>query len=407
MANSSALQRNGKPQTKGAHIVHLSTYPADDPRLFQKACRAEIASGYQVTQIVCHDRDEIVDGVEIIAVPKPKGRFSSMAALPWKMFRKAIGRRGDIYIIQHPDLIPTGILLKLFCKKVIYEPRERFPDKIPTMRWIPAKMRPLARAAFAGFEQMTSALWNHIIVTDRYTAQAFSGRPVSIVPNFPLLNPVERIEKRVGKRVLLYVGGITDERGLAVMLKIAELLEGCNVELQLMGPCPYPGDEARIHATPNVTYYGNKSLSEVYRRMATADLGLLLLQPVPAYTYAGENTLKLFEYMWASLPIVSSNFPNLNRIISSAQCGICIDPTNAVEAAKSILDLLDLPEVCKAMGANGHRAVSEAYNWPAAWEVLRQVYVNVLSGSRASVPAPPFWDGTPINPLSNRNGTAA
>jgi glycosyltransferase involved in cell wall biosynthesis len=393
---------------KTAHIVHLSTYPPDDGRLFQKACKAEVAEGFRVTQIVCHDRDETVAGVTIVAVPKPKGRLLSMTSLPWKMYRHAMRRTADIYVLQHPDMIPAGLLLKLAGKKVIYEPRECYADKIPTMRWIPEPLRPFARAAFARYERMTSALWDHVIVTDRHSAKTFAGRTVSVVPNYPLLIPVKHAPANPnGKRVLLYVGGLCDERGLGVMLKIAESLQNCNVELQLMGPCPYPGDEARIRKAPNVKYFGNQSLEAVYQRMATADLGLLLLQPVPAYTYAGENTLKLFEYMWSSLPLVSSDFPNLRRIIGAAQCGICIDPCDAEQAAEAIMDLLGQPDVCKRMGANGHRAVEEAYNWPAAWEVLRQVYANVLSGNRSSVPTPPLWDGEPADAVSCGTGSAA
>src|SRR5215469_7778818 len=63
-------------QMKARHIVHLSTYPADDIRIFQKACRSEVAEGYEVTQIVCHERDQIVDGVKIRALPPSNGRLS-------------------------------------------------------------------------------------------------------------------------------------------------------------------------------------------------------------------------------------------------------------------------------------------------------------------------------------------
>jgi glycosyltransferase involved in cell wall biosynthesis len=379
---------------KSAHIVHLSAYPVDDVRNFQKACKSEIAEGYQVTQIVCHDHDEMMDGVAIVALPTPQGRLSRMLGWPWRMARAAMRQRADIYVFNHPELIPAGILLKLAGKKVIYETHEFYPDKILSMRWIPPTLRPLARAAFAAYERIASALWDHVIVTDRYTAKAFTGRPVSVVPNYPLLIPVEPAPARQdGKRTLLYVGGLSDERGLGVMLKIAALLQDRNVELHLMGPAPYPGDEERIRRAPNVQYFGNRSLAEVYKHLATADLGLMLFQPVPAYAYAGENTLKLFEYMWSSLPIVSSNFPNLKRIIEAAQCGICIDPCHPEPAAEAILELLDQPDICGKMGANGRKAVAEAYNWPAAREVLLQVYRNVLSGNRSTVETPPLWDG--------------
>jgi glycosyltransferase involved in cell wall biosynthesis len=377
---------------KTPHIVHLSTYPADDIRIFQKACKSEIADGYQVTQIVCHGHDEIIDGVRIRALPPPKGRVSRMVGLSWKMYREAKRHNADIYQFHHPDLIPAGLLLKLSGKKVIYDTREFYPDKILSMRWIPVKLRSMVSAAFGIYERITSALWDHVLVADRYSAKAFKSRPISVIPNYPLLTSVESVEtKHSEMRRLIYVGGLSEERGLGVMLKIAELLRDYSVELELMGTCPFPEDEKRIRAVANVRYLGNQNLRAVYQHITEADLGLLLLQPVPAYAYAGENTLKLFEYMWCGLPLVSSDFPNLRQIIEAAQCGICVDPCNAERAAASIVNLLDQLELRQKMGANGHDAVLRAYNWPAASRVLSQVYKNVLSGDRSSVEPLPLW----------------
>ncbi|MBS1801651.1 MAG: glycosyltransferase family 4 protein [Acidobacteria bacterium] len=382
---------------KVRHIVHLSTYPPDDIRIFQKACKSEVAEGYEVTQIVCHDRDEIVDGVRIRALPPSKGRLSRMVGLSWKMYREAKRQDGDIYQFHHPDLIPAGLLLKLAGKKVIYDTREFYPDKILSMRWIPAKLRPMISVGFGAYERMVSALWDHVLVADCYSTKTFTGLPISVVPNYPLLTSVERVaSKQHSKRTLIYVGGLSEERGLGVMLKIAELLRDHNVELELMGTCPFPEDEKRIRAVPNVRYLGNQNLRAVYQHIAEADLGLLLLQPVPAYAYAGENTLKLFEYMWCALPLVSSDFPNLRKIIDAAQCGICIDPCNAERAAAAITDLLDRPVLRQQMGTNGRDAVLRAYNWPAASKVLSQVYKNVLSDKRSSVEPLPLWMRDPL-----------
>jgi glycosyltransferase involved in cell wall biosynthesis len=391
---------------KTPHIVHLSTYPADDIRVFQKACKSEVAEGYKVTQIVCNARNETVDGVEIRSLPPAKGRLSRMIGLSWRMYREAQRQNADLYQIHHPDLIPAGLLLKLSGQKMIYEPREFFPDKILSMRWIPRKLRPAVSAAFALYERITSAVWDHVIVADRYSARAFSNRPVSVVPNYPLLASVERFAIRQhNMRKLIYVGGLSEERGLLVMLKIAELLRDRNVELELMGTFAFPEDEKRILAVPNVRYLGNQNLRTVYRRLVEADLGLLLLQPVPAYTYAGENTLKLFEYMWCELPLVSSDFPNLMEIIVAAHCGICIDPSNAERAAEAILGLLDQPELRQQMGSNGRNAVLQAYNWPAASKVMSQAYKNVLSGNHSSVEPLPLWIKDPVKNAPCATGT--
>jgi glycosyltransferase involved in cell wall biosynthesis len=95
--------------------------------------------------------------------------------------------------------------------------------------------------------------------------------------------------------------------------------------------------------------------------------------------------------MWCELPLVSSDFPNLKEIIVAAHCGICVDPCNAEQAAKAILDLLDQPELRQQMGSNGRNAVLQAYNWPAASKVMSQAYKNVLSGNHSSVEPLPLW----------------
>jgi glycosyltransferase involved in cell wall biosynthesis len=380
------------------HIVHLSTYPSDDIRIFQKACRSEVAQGYRVTQVVCGTGDETLEGVEILSVGPAGGRLSRLVALSWRMYRKAIRQGADLYQFHHPDLMLAGLLLKSSGKKVIYEPREFFPDKIRSMKWIPRWLRPLVSSLFRCYERALSAMWDHIIVADRYSAKAFSGRPVTVVPNYPLLTPVQPSAiKEQRPRRLIYVGGLSKDRGLLVMLTIAKLLRRHNVELVLMGKFASLEDERCLGALPNVRYLGTQDLQGVYAGLTQADLGLLLLQPVPAYTYAGENTLKLFEYMWCGLPVISSDFPALKEIIERAHCGICINPTEAEGAAAAILKLLNNQELRGDMGRNGRTAVIEAYNWPAANAAMNQAYKNVLNGVNSSVDPLPLWTKASIS----------
>ncbi len=254
-------------------------------------------------------------------------------------------------------------------------------------------MRPLARVAFTFYQRMTSAAWDHVIVTDRHSAGAFTGRPTSVVPNYPLLLPVEQSAAGIRKsRTLIYVGEFIRISWSPGHARNRGLTPGPECGIAVDGAFTSSEDEKLIRAAPNIKFFGNQSVRTVYERIAEADLGLLLLQPVPAYTYAGENTLKLFEYMWGALPVVSSDFPNLRRIIEGAQCGICTDPCNPTHAASAIMHLLEHPELRQEMGKNGRNAVLRAYNWPAASKVLSQVYKNVLSSNRSSVEPLPFWN---------------
>ncbi|HET9791154.1 MAG TPA: glycosyltransferase, partial [Candidatus Angelobacter sp.] len=300
---------------KRIHVVQLtSVHSAYDLRIL-KECISLAGAGYKVTLIAPHPFDEITEGIQIRGVPTVAGRFRRMTLTVWRIYREAVRQRADIYHFHDPELIPVGLLLKAWGKKVIYDAHEAYPQKILCKAWIPNKLRPLLSRLFAAFERFASVLLDHVIAADRWTAATLPGRHVTAVANYPQLTPMEEMrpkDKSVpGKRTLIYAGGLDDDRGLQVMFEIARLLIDRDVELHLFGEFARPEDEQKTREMQNVRFFGFLPLETLYEHMRCADIGLVLLQPVPAYSYAGENTNKLFEYMLCRLPVIASNFTNL------------------------------------------------------------------------------------------------
>ncbi|MBP7411822.1 MAG: glycosyltransferase, partial [Methanoculleus sp.] len=94
----------------------------------------------------------------------------------------------------------------------------------------------------------------------------------------------------------------------------------------------------------------------------TGSIGLLAFQPDYYNAYIGLPN-KLFDYMLCGLPIVASDFPEIRRVVSDAECGLLVDPTNPDAIAGAIIYLMEHPEEAQRMGENGRRAVLEKYNW--------------------------------------------
>jgi len=78
--------------------------------------------------------------------------------------------------------------------------------------------------------------------------------------------------------------------------------------------------------------------------------------------------------MTAAIPIIVSDFPGFREIISGANCGLLIDPSDVREISKSITTLLTDKKQALELGENGRKAVLERYNWELEGKKLMKVY---------------------------------
>lgn len=394
-ANTVRLTR-AKSQTgaepRGTRVVHFSSaHSAPDIRILQKECHTLAEAGYTVKLVARHPKNEVIDGVPVLGIGTntTPSRLERLTKLVWKAYRTAASQEADIYHFHDPELILAGLLLKLRGRKVVYDAHEAFARKLKSKRWIPRVLRPLAARFYSFIERAVCRKLDHVIAADRTTAEGFPGSRVTVVANYPILTEAQRnfvIRKAPRDRyILVYAGGLERDRGIEVMLDIAELLQD-RVELRLLGRWFDSENERRAGSISNVQYLGFQPIGFAYEQMMNADLGLVLLQPVSAYLYAGENTNKIFEYMSCALPVVASNFPAFRSLVGQVQCGICVDPANAHETAEQIARLLANPELRQQMGRNGRKAVLAEYNWDIEKRKLLAVYDELIGHAPSTQP---------------------
>ncbi len=361
--------------------ILTSSHTAYDERFFHKQAKCLAGAGYDVTIVAPHHADEVANGIRIKAVAGAKSRHGRLLLNPVRVLAAGIREKAAIYHFHDPELIPAGLVLRLMGKKVIYDSHEYYKLKLLSRRRIPAVLRRLAAWSFDVLETLASLLFSGVVVVDSVTEVKFGGK-ATVVSNYPYKGAVAaRAGRGDGIFRCVYVGGLSEDRGLFKMIEAMEYADS-RVRLVLAGRISDNDLEraGRLKGFERVDYLGWIPWNKVLELLPGCDLGLVLLQPTPAYIYAGENTVKLFEYMSAGLPVLGSRFPNLEKIISETGCGVTVDPTDPVEIARRISLFAENPEASSRMGNNGRSAVADRYNWEAEAGKLLGLY-DTLTGA--------------------------
>lgn len=363
-----------------------SVHPPFDVRIFHKEAKTLLKAGYDVVIIAQNDKEEIVDGIKIIPLPKPKNRLERMVLLTLRYLIKALKQNANVYHLHDPELLLVGLVLKLITKsKVIYDVHEDYGKQILSKSYLPEGTRGFVAIAVKIVEGVIAKTFDGIVTATDDISNNFSTHKRAVaVKNFPVLSDFTEIRKDNRHNSdtfnLIYIGGITEIRGIT---QIIQALEHINpqkrVKLTLYGkfyPIIYEEQVKKLKGFEKVEYHGWLDPQEIPHKMVQSDIGIVCFLPEPNHINAMPN--KLFEYMACGLPIIASNFSLWKEIVEGNNCGICVNPLNSKEIARVIEYLIDHPDEAKRMGENGRKAVEERYNWEKESEKLLKVYAELL-----------------------------
>lgn len=369
-----------------ARIVHIgSGHPARHVRIFQKECRTLAASGYHVAFIAVHDRAEVADGVDILPIRQPRGRFDRICVWPWDVLVKALQQRGDLYHLHNPSLLPIGQLLRFAGATVVYDMHENTPKWLLTAGWVPSWARPGCALAWKTMERLMLRGMPVVFAEASYAGDYPWVRTSEVVQNMP---DVDRLLSIAAAKddvpTLVYLGVVEPGRGAVVTLEAMRILRerGRTVHWSCIGPVG-DGHRAEILAlaeryglSDQVRLHGAVTPEEGWRLVAQCHIGVALLEPWP--NFVESYPTKLFEYMGLGLPVITSGFPLYREVIEGHGCGVCVDPQDPEETAEAIERLLCDAELSAGMGARGRNAVREVYRWRTEGLKLVRFYQSIL-----------------------------
>lgn len=337
---------------------------------------------YKVSLVVADGKgDEIKNSVNIFDVgAKTGGRISRMTKTVKKVFQKAVELDSDIYHLHDPELIPIGLKLKKLGKKVIFDSHEDVGKDIISKDWIPYIVIKLVSIAYNSYEKYACKKFDYIITATPYIKDKFLkiNKNSIDINNFPILGELSNDTPWSDKKdEVCYVGGIAQIRGIKEIVKAMEFTK--NIKLNLAGSFSEKAVEKEVKTyngwqkVNELGFLGRENISELYKK---SKAGLVTLHPI--INYLDALPVKMFEYMAAGLPVISSNITLWKEIVEGNNCGICINPLEPKEIAEAIEYIISHPKVAEEMGQNGKKAVLEKYNWQVEEKKMFEVYNGLI-----------------------------
>ncbi|MBR0801701.1 glycosyltransferase [Bradyrhizobium jicamae] len=354
-----------------------SVHSADDIRIVEKEARSLAGYGHAVTVVARPPGPRDNGDIEFKLTNLPK---VSRWKRPWVVGRAAAelarSTNADVIQFHDPELIPFALMLRRRGFTVIYDVHEDVPADIYSKTWIPSWMQPLVSRGTEWVERATAQRFDAIVAATPTIADRFSryGASVTLVRNSVNLDEfIEPTRDTNRKRQAVYVGHISFNRGLVEMVESCDAVQ---LPLVLAGSIGAAEADWLRKSSANVAHRGKIGRFEIATLLNESLIGLCLFHPEPNHLHAMPT--KIFEYMAAGLPVITSDLPKSKEIVEAAGCGFAVSLKDKLGLMEKLSLLATDQQRAIELGLAGRAAVGKTYNWKHDAAELNKLYSAIV-----------------------------
>ncbi|NMF60545.1 glycosyltransferase [Pseudanabaena yagii] len=204
---------------------------------------------------------------------------------------------------------------------------------------------------------------------DKFIQGGLPAEKISFKTNF--LHPAPEPDNGDGGYAL-FVGRLSVEKGLGVMLDAWRQLEG-KIPLKILGDGPMASlvTEA-AKEMPEIEWLGRRPLEEVYKIVGKA---AFLVFPSEWFETFGRVAIEAFA---KGTPVIASNIGAISELIEHQHNGMLFRPSNPTDLAEQIKWLLAHPQELSQMRLNARNEFDAKYTAEDNYKRLIEIYQTIL-----------------------------
>lgn len=268
---------------------------------------------------------------EFKALPVFVRHMLSLIELTLKMSIKAKKIRPNIIHAHDTLVLPLCVIIKLITgAKLIYDAHELESDRngITTL---------LSKVTFIAEKTLWPFVDYLIIVSpsiQKWYQDKIGAKPSAVILNSPVFNTTDRqsccFDKNylrqkynipVTGKIFTYIGIFGKGRGIENLIEVFSDIQGAHLVLIGYGELAalirkFADSYANIHLHPAVPH------EDVVDIARSANVGLCMIANVSLSDYHCLPN-KLFEYCFAGLPVIASDFPDIAYTVNKFNLGVC------------------------------------------------------------------------------------
>lgn len=259
------------------------------------------------------------------------------------------------------DTLPANYLVsKLKGIKLVYDSHEYFTE-VPEL-----VNRPKIQKIWQNIERWIFPKLKNVVTVSPQIANEYKakyGIDITVIRNLPIkLKEYYEVKdiKIQNSKLIIYQGWVNINRGLEPLIEAMQHIK--NAHLYIIGDGDIFDKIVQqildLNLQDKITLLGKIPFEFLPHYTHQADLGVSLEGNVGLnYKYALPN--KLFDYINAGVPVLTSNLPEMEAVVAKYHVGETISSINATTIAEKINELLNNNEKLSLYAANCKKAKEE------------------------------------------------